>query len=545
MKRKSAVEADNVELFVVKSGLQSIIPNPQIRSQIERDVVEMSALAYEASHLIYFTIYQRLYDNEKNFDGFKFLDYFYQLQKNSKDKYQLPDKYLSMRGTLQKYDGAGRSNIFINLASQYETVFKNNLWMHDYPRVRKLLKRLNPDADNSEIYRNLHYLFNEKPLYQKTLNFHFNWERGHFVGVKKNPIKFVYDFFKIQQLNESNEWKNFTLVPLFSSGRKHIQYDRRSFHAMLGKLKLTPKTINARGREVNVSDRDFNWNDFIRVKKNFHGSFTTDGVSICVRYDRQKRLAAEVPHKKIRREYDCQIGIDPGLRLFVAAVKNYPDGSFENLKISNATYQYENGAHIRKQKRLKWTASLDEIIENDRATHELPISSTMSSNYEGFIAFKLKWMALKQTIYTQKKVARLKFDEYRRKHQTLSNYVNKQLVGKAKNVAVYFGDASVVGNSPARGYVRVPGKELRKKLKEHPKIDLIIVDEFRTSKKCSFCYADLNMYPIKRFGESHPHRFTSCPSCKRVCHRDINAANNILQLGKMIPERPVEFTRNG
>jgi hypothetical protein len=350
-------------------------------------------------------------------------------------------------------------------------------------------------------------------------------------------MNFIIDFFRIQQLNDMNEWKNFTLVPLYKAGRKHIQYDRRAFHALLCALKIVPKKLNDKGRIVQVTDREFDWNEFINVKANYHGSFTTDGVSVCIKYDKIKvhNPIKMVQNRKILRyNFNCEIGIDPGLKLFIAAVKKYPNGHHENIKISNATYQYENGSHSRKNKRLKWTKKQDELIEKDRPKS---ISSMSPTKYKEFIKFELMWMKKKQLMYNQKKIARLKLDEYLRKHKTVDHYIN-QLVGTAKRVGVYFGDASIAANSPMKGYVRVPGKLLKEKLKLHSRVRVIMVDEFRSSKLCSICYQEIQI-------PKSPHRFVSCQSCKKVFNRDINAANNMLTLGQLgeLNKRPIEFCR--
>jgi len=529
-------EINEQKIYTIKHSLTKFVKGPHkhiILNRIEQDVIEMSNLAFEASRLIHFTIYSKLQSNDHDFTQFKFLDYFYQLKIKSLSKYELSQQYESMRNGLPKYDGSSKSNLFIDLANGYRTIFHNNIWMHAYPRVRKLLKRLNPDAPNSQIYTNLSYLFDHTSKHEKTLNFHFNWPKAHFHNVKQNPMNFIIDFFKIQKLNDINEWKNFTLVPLYKAGRKHIQYDRRAFHALLCALKIVPKKLNDKGRTVQVTDREFDWNEFINVKFNYHGSFTTDGVSVCIKYDRKVIKSISDPRKILRYNFNCEIGMDPGLRLFIAAVKKYPNGQYENIKISNATYQYENGSHSRKMKRLKWTKKQDEVIEKDRIGS---LSSMSPTKYKEFVGFELKWMRQKQLMYNQKKIARLKLDEYVRKHKTVAKYVN-QLVGTAKKVGVYYGDASIAANSPMKGYVRVPGKLLKEKLKLHPRVRVIMVDEFRSSKLCSLCYQELQI-------PKSPHRFTSCQSCKKMFNRDINAANNMLILGRLGElRRPIEYCR--
>lgn len=67
-----------------------------------------------------------------------------------------------------------------------------------------------------------------------------------------------------------------------------------------------------------------------------------------------------------------------------------------------------------------------------------------------------------------------------------------------------------------------------------------MIDEFRSSKLCSLCYQEVQI-------PKSPHRFVSCQSCKKVFNRDINAANNMLTLGKLgrgaEVKRPIEFKR--
>lgn len=57
---------------------------------------------------------------------------------------------------------------------------------------------------------------------------------------------------------------------------------------------------------------------------------------------------------------------------------------------------------------------------------------------------------------------------------------------------------------------------------------LVKVNPWRTSKTCSNCKTIIDM-PL------HKRRF-SCPCCGFVCHRDVNAAVNILKVGQDLPE---------
>lgn len=505
--------------------LKTIIKNEEIWSCIEQDVIEMSNLAIEASILIYYTIYSQLYSGVTNFKTIRFLDYFRQLLDESKE-YYLSEQYSLMRSAngLGKYNGTKwRRNIFVHLSKCYGNIFRNNISKHAYNRVSDFLKNLNPEADQTDIYKNLSYLFDNNSKHIKTLNFNFEWNKGHFYNIKNSQMEFVYDFFRIQQINESNEWENFTLVPIFNAGRNYIKYDVKSFYRMLFELGLV-KTKS-----------EFEWSNFLNVDNNFSGSFKTDGVAILLDYDEP----ISKPDCNYC-EYDLEVGIDPGKKIVIAAVKEARDGYREYIKVSNDRFRYDNGSFIRENKFLKWTEGLESAIKFDRGT----LSSTHASTFEEFVKFNLKWFKLKQLLYSQKKFARLKQDRSIRRDATIHRYIKDYIVGDFQNVVVYFGDASVASNHPMNGFIHVPGKRLKYLLQNHQRITVISVDEFKTTKLCSICHNELNFYTNKQYRECHSNRFTSCQTCGNVCHRDINAANNILKLGRSMPIRPSAFSRN-
>lgn len=59
-------------------------------------------------------------------------------------------------------------------------------------------------------------------------------------------------------------------------------------------------------------------------------------------------------------------------------------------------------------------------------------------------------------------------------------------------------------------------------VKRHPRTQVVVVDEFRTSKLCPLCHQPL---------EFPKTRFTLCRRCKKTFNRDSGAAQNILQNG--------------
>lgn len=96
--------------------------------------------------------------------------------------------------------------------------------------------------------------------------------------------------------------------------------------------------------------------------------------------------------------------------------------------------------------------------------------------------------------------------------------LSKQLVDK-KRTLIAFGSWRIAANSPIRGHVRPGHTQLLKALRVHA--DVILTDEFRTSKLCSNCHAILRTSRL-------PHRYQFCPECGSMWNRDVNAGNNII-----------------
>lgn len=73
--------------------------------------------------------------------------------------------------------------------------------------------------------------------------------------------------------------------------------------------------------------------------------------------------------------------------------------------------------------------------------------------------------------------------------KTLNKIINEKLVKKEKKVNVFLGDGSQPGNCGIKGYLRCPGKEFEKALRNHPKIKSVIkVSERNTTKECANCF---------------------------------------------------------
>ena len=102
--------------------------------------------------------------------------------------------------------------------------------------------------------------------------------------------------------------------------------------------------------------------------------------------------------------------------------------------------------------------------------------------------------------------------------------VARELVGKQQDTLVFVGNFRLKANGPIKGYQRTPFRLLLKKLRLYA--DVMIIDEFRTTKLCSVCH-------VPAFTSQGKHRYQVClnQQCDICWNRDVNAGNNMVYKG--------------
>lgn len=204
-----------------------------------------------------------------------------------------------------------------------------------------------PDDElNIRAYTNNHWfhsmrmwLYIQRDIHRFHLAFgdlHLQWYR-----FKKKPLEFPRPEFP-----EPPKIKNFTVVPMCTFQRRHIRIDTDALYNILGGIKETPRKLGAPTKKGTVKMRNItckefmsnmngSWSAFfdmdkinsqVRNKKRFVHQIVSDGVSVTVLYDRPEQAVALIDDEEIRRrheagEFDYELGIDPGMRTWNAAVR--------------------------------------------------------------------------------------------------------------------------------------------------------------------------------------------------------------------------------
>ena len=131
--------------------------------------------------------------------------------------------------------------------------------------------------------------------------------------------------------------------------------------------------------------------------------------------------------------------------------------------------------------------------------------------------------------------ARLRFHTAMKQQRTLDDIANR-LCPDGTNSVVAFGNARF--NASMKGQMPGPASKIRRHLIVKKKGRVVLVDEFQTSKKCSWC-TQIQGGSVLR----HPrmaswkdgvglhvknvYELCQCTTCYRTWNRDVNAARNI------------------
>ena len=295
----------------------------------------------------------------------------------------------------------------------------------------------------------------------------------------------------------------------------------------------------------------------VKHSKPFQNYFRTDGISVSLLMKAQmgeKRVRKR--HRKVEDQPYLQpqpgqrvVGIDPGRRDMIACVSNQDDASFT---VSTKSMEVESG---RRAARIHTRRMLRKCLV---PSEEGPLSlltklSALPSRRDDWIAFIGATLPILETIsaiYQKRSLRRSRFASYMKRDRALDELCKRITGGQLRcqtgrkrytsgqeGTLVAFGAANAC--STGFGYAPAPQERLRRRLAKLHGAQVFLVDEFRTSQLCCRCHGRLDKVTVRNYVRGKPKRFQPhglrrCPTCHNEkdaplhCHRDVNAAHNIL-----------------
>lgn len=204
--------------------------------------------------------------------------------------------------------------------------------------------------------------------------------------------------------------RNFKVVPLHSHRRKHILIDDSvTLKRMMEHLKIHPRKVNpitgrynalddaefvaARVPDEDDPNREYNphwfkflrWNKVKQMERNskeFHYEILTDGVSVSITFHRKTESTPESFSKLLEKQsekylqfgrnltnnlYDTIIGVDPGYKVYIAAlIKNTRTNEEKHIKISSKSFYSMTRQNHRDKMAKKWTDEYEAEAKLDR-----------------------------------------------------------------------------------------------------------------------------------------------------------------------------------
>lgn len=227
------------------------------------------------------------------------------------------------------------------------------------------------------------------------------------------------------------------------------------------------------------------------------------------------------------------------------------------------TFRYTQNQRRKETKQKKYRNILEEYklekIDNKTITEwetELSFHNSKTLHFEKFKAYIKKKNEINLKIggfYQRTLFRKLKLGSFMMHQQTeakmLKNF--EKVFGRPDDVVVGFGDYS--NNTTHKKFNEpVKGKGFRKLLRKYG-YNVYLVNEFRTSCRCSHCEGECKTF--RKCVNPRPwkdniimrHGLLECKTCNRLWNRDMNASLNILKICKEAiagKERPAYLKRS-
>jgi len=484
----------------------------------------------------------------------------------------------------EKYNLVNKSYIIPYLAIQIQTGLNNNIKEHFITRIRRFMNIFTPieltTDENKKIFNNVKNLvlldkIDEIPEEMQKWAF---WIRNNFLPAeyekafgydcKVNPTNYLFYTIKMNEeiekknLNLTDKFKLFQPIPLRNSIIPH--YITLDANGVLSTFKEDGETslgYKVSENKEKIWNMIFNTKNKILNKKGYEfKTIQTDGFGVSICYQKigknsnQNNEYIECDDLYITDLDDEEIekckkrklvSIDPGKHSLVYMLDE------EKKKLRYTASQRRVESYRKKYNMIsRWEKLNNNIIEEET---KLSIQNCKTVNYEKFKLYLQEKTRLNDKIksFYEKDIHRkFKWRTWIYQRKSEDNFINRieNTYGKREDILLCYGNWS---NTKQMKYL-MPTKGIGMRRAIEKKLDVILVDEFRTSKLCSCCYKELENYKLNKYELSEYkkhngkeinkiHRLLICRSCRSnglqnknitFMNRDMNACINILNISK-------------
>jgi hypothetical protein len=488
----------------------------------------------------------------------------------------------------EKFNLKNKSYITPYLAQQIQTGFNNNLKEHFITRIRHFMNIMKPNEElDKKVFNKIKNLILldkldkiPKEYKQWSENIRNNYlpkeyEKIFGYDVKINPDKYLFYTIKMNEeiekrnniiknddtlTDEEKRIKNVKLfqpIPLRNTIiPNYITIDTNVILSLFkcdGESQLNKKTKKNKNY---IWNKIFNTDKRVMKMKGYEfNTIQTDGigVSICFQKIGRKFNKPDIDKDEIYindlSDEDLKlcknkkiVSIDPNKQSLVYMMDD------EKNKLRYTASQRRIESLSKRNNRITHTEKVkNKIIEEETKLSECNCKTVNYEDFKKYITEKTKLNDKLREFYEQELFRKLKWRSWIYRRKSEDKFLNKieETFGNKEDLLLCYGDWS----NPKQMKHIMPTKGIGMRRIIEKKFDVVLIDEYCTSKLCSHCHNELTNY-------KNIHRLLVCSHCKSnglesknitFMNRDMNACMNILNLSKQwinTKTRPDEYSRN-
>jgi transposase len=552
----------DTEFTCVKTSFNSLVENNYLSGGIQEIVLNINKICFLSYQLLNYHFTRLIEENKPLPEITQSL--FYQacatvsVMKERKEKIDETDElYISFShykehvGELPFRDRMG--NLINNLNRQQLTMTENHLKLNFYKRFHKYLEIKTGETRKGVIYKWLKDIYaieySGKNFFILSMRQWLKYPPTE-VNIKMHSSHFVKIYHKILKTFEkypySKHIRTFNLLPTKNSFTlSTIEICSSCLKDIIGYFTKTQVPDDFKENKLVY------WYEFFKIEKyetktrKFANTIYTDGKIAVIRL-RKPKFEAPKPKDVKKIQYEQYVGIDPGVRSLQTSCNN--EGRV--LETTTPSYRHDCKMKYACRKREMWYKKW----EHYEMWRNIPsFKTTNLQKMRHYFEYVYPNLNTIFKFHLYKNFRGLSFRSYCRGKATMDKLC-KSIVDDKKTL-VGFGDFSQQ-HGLVKKHPTAPIQKFKHELRRY--CDVIIIDEYNTSKTCNKCFQPIELYKNKiirkkRDGTHSKARMSIINSvircklneCKLCCmDRDINASKNILfllQLQKEGKKRPECF----